>query len=94
MGVVGSALSEGIAGKVFFLLKGLSIRQQSCEVSIVRQLFRQLVSTSLVLIITLRFTCGERNICSTIKKSQNFMSMIVALISFFASIFQNVLCQQ
>ena len=33
---------------------------------------------SLLIVITLRLTCGERKICSTIKKSQNFMNMIVA----------------
>ena len=27
--------------------------------------------------IALRFTCGERKICSTIKKSQNIMNMVV-----------------
>ena len=31
----------------------------------------------LSLLITLRFTCGERKICSNIKKSQNIMNMIV-----------------
>ena len=35
------------------------------------------VYISLLLIITLPFTCGERKICSTIKKSQNIMHMIV-----------------
>ena len=38
---------------------------------------RQLVHTSLLLIITPRFTCGGRKIFSTIKKSQNIMNMIV-----------------
>ena len=38
---------------------------------------RQLVYTSLIPIITFRFTCGERKICSTIKKSQNIMDIIV-----------------
>ena len=33
--------------------------------------------TSLLLIITLRFTCGGRKIYSTIKKSQNIMNMIL-----------------
>ena len=46
---------------------------------VVGQLMRQLVYTSLLLIITLRFTCGERKIFSTIKKSQNIMKMIVEL---------------
>ena len=27
----------------------------------------------------LRFTCGERKICSTINKSQNIMNMIVTV---------------
>ena len=31
--------------------------------------------TSVLLIITPRFICGERKICSTIEKSQNVMSM-------------------
>ena len=38
---------------------------------------RQLTYTSLLLIITLRLSCGERKICSTIKKSHNTMNMIV-----------------
>ena len=39
---------------------------------------RQLACTSfLLLIVTLRFTGGESQICSTIKKSQNIMNMIV-----------------
>ena len=42
-----------------------------------RQLVRQLIYTSLLQIITFRFTCGERKICSTIKKSQNIMNLIV-----------------
>ena len=42
-----------------------------------RQLVMQLVYASLLLIITLRFTCGERKIFSTIKKSQNILNMIV-----------------
>ena len=31
----------------------------------------------LLIIIMLRFTCGERKICSIMKKSQNIMNMIV-----------------
>ena len=31
----------------------------------------------LLLIVRLRFTCGESKICSTIKKSQNIMRMVV-----------------
>ena len=42
-----------------------------------RQLVRQLIYTSLLQIITFHFTCGERKICSTIKKSQNIMNLIV-----------------
>ena len=38
---------------------------------------KQLVYNNLLLIITLRFTCGERKICSAIKKSQNVINMIV-----------------
>ena len=37
----------------------------------------QIVYASLLLIITLCFICGEGKICSTIKKSQNIMNMIV-----------------
>ena len=37
---------------------------------------RQLVYTSLLLIITFRFACGERKISQTIKNSQNKISMI------------------
>ena len=40
----------------------------------------QLVYTSLLLIVTLWLTSGEREICSTIKKSQNIM--IVGKIKF------------
>ena len=39
--------------------------------------FNVICKRQLLLIITLRFTCGERKICSTIKKSQNIMNMIV-----------------
>ena len=35
--------------------------------------------TNLLLTITLRFTCGKREICSIINKSQNIMNMILAL---------------
>ena len=49
---------------------------------VVRGLVRQLVYTSLLLIIKLRFTCSERKICSTIKKSQNIMNMVVCKILF------------
>ena len=38
---------------------------------------RQHLYASLLVIITLRFTCSERKICSTIKKSQDIMNMIV-----------------
>ena len=38
---------------------------------------RQLVYTSFLLTIMLRFAFGERKICSTIKKSQNIMNMII-----------------
>ena len=38
---------------------------------------RQLVYTSLLPIITLRFNCGELKICSSIKKAQNIMNIIV-----------------
>ena len=43
---------------------------------------RQLVYTSLLLLITVRFTYGARKICSTIKKSQNIMTMIVDINDF------------
>ena len=39
---------------------------------------RILVYIRLIWIITLRFTCGERKICSTIKKFQIIMNMIEA----------------
>ena len=38
--------------------------------------------TSLLLLIILRFTCGEWNICSTIEKSQSIINMIVWKILF------------
>ena len=41
---------------------------------------RQFVCTSLLLTIALRFTFGERKNCSTIKKSQNVINMIVAIV--------------
>ena len=34
---------------------------------------------NLLLITMLHFTCGERNICSTIKESQNIINMIVVI---------------
>ena len=37
---------------------------------------RQFVYTSLLLVIMLRFTCGERKTLSTNKKSQNILNMI------------------
>ena len=40
---------------------------------------RQLVYTTLLLIITLLFTCDEMKICSDIKMSQNIMNMIAEL---------------
>ena len=66
------------------------------SISVIQELFTIAgkVFFFLKTLITLRFTYAERKICSTIKKSQNFMSMIVALISFFVSIFQNIFCQQ
>ena len=47
---------------------------------VVLQLVRQVIYTSLLLIITLCFTCGERKICTNIKTSQSIMSMIVSKI--------------
>ena len=44
---------------------------------VVRPVVRELVFTSLLVIITLRFTCGDRNSCSTSKKSQSIMNMII-----------------
>ena len=38
-----------------------------------------MLQTSFLVIITLRFTCGERKICSTIKKSKN-VNMIAAFL--------------
>ena len=42
---------------------------------VIRQLVRKFVYTILLLIITLRFTCGENKICSTIKKSKNISNI-------------------
>ena len=42
---------------------------------VVRQHMKQLMYTSLLLIITLRFSCDERKTFSTITKSQNIMNM-------------------
>ena len=44
---------------------------------VVRQLVRRIVYTMFI-INPLHFTCGEREIWSNIKKSQNIMTMIVA----------------
>ena len=41
---------------------------------------KDLKDCSLLLIITLSFTCGENKICLTIKKSQNIMNMIVGFV--------------
>ena len=50
---------------------------------------RQLVYTSFLLIITLHLTCGAREICSTIKKSQNIMNMTELFFINAASVFLN-----
>ena len=42
---------------------------------------RQLVYTGSILSIMLLFTCGERKICSTIKKSQNIMNTTVGFLT-------------
>ena len=42
-----------------------------------------LIYASLVLIINVRFTYGERKNCPTIKNSQNIMNMIVCKIYFW-----------
>ena len=42
--------------------------------------FGKILLVSLFLIITFGFTCGEREICSTIKKFQNIMNMIAEVI--------------
>ena len=52
---------------------------------------RQLAYNSLLLIITLRFICGERKISSIIKKSQNIMNMIVCKI-FLCFLYLYCLC--
>ena len=43
----------------------------------VQQLVRQLVHTSLLLMIMLHFSFGERKICSSIKKTQNIINIIL-----------------
>ena len=43
----------------------------------------QLIYTSLLLIIILHFTYGEREVCSTIRKAQNIVNMIVDLHIFY-----------
>ena len=40
-------------------------------------LWMQLVYTSLIVIIPLHFSCGERKICPTIKQSKDIMNTIV-----------------
>ena len=50
---------------------------------IVWQLVEQLIYTSLLLIIILHFTYGEREVCSTIRKAQNIVNMIVDLHIFY-----------
>ena len=42
----------------------------------VGQLVRHVVYTGLLVIITLRFACGEKKICSTIKRPQSIMNTI------------------
>ena len=69
--------------KIFISGGGLSTRQQFYDVLIFFCKFvRQLLYTTLLLIISLRFTCGERKISSIIKKSQNIMNMIACKIFF------------
>ena len=43
----------------------------------------QLIHGRLLVIFTLRFTCGERKISSTIKKSQNITNMLVGMVKDF-----------
>ena len=57
--------------------------------SFVRQVVRWIGYTSLLLIITLRFTCGERKIRSTTKKFENVMNMIVSQHAFHNEFFGN-----
>ena len=52
--------------------------------SVVRQLVRQVYT--ILLIITFRFTCGERKMSSTIKKSQNIMNMIAVFKHLFSAL--------
>ena len=47
------------------------------KVSNFSETLRQLVETDLLLIITLRFSCGEKKVCWNIKRSQNFMKIIL-----------------
>ena len=56
----------------------------SSEIQVLHNSFGNLWGNSqipyLLLIITLRFTCREKKICSSIKMSQNIMSMIAVLV--------------
>ena len=65
--------------------------RQIFHFGIVSLKLRQLAYTSLLLIITLRFICGERKISSIIKKSQNIMNMIVCKI-FLCFLYLYCLC--
>ena len=56
---------------------------------IVWQLVCQCLHTSLLLIIRLRFTCGERKIWGNIKKSQNIMTIIVVYCLFLVIFIDN-----
>ena len=70
------------ADKILILVGVLSTKQQFYDLfripwCFLLQIVKQLIYTSLLLIIVLRFTCGEKKNCSTIKMSQNIMNMIV-----------------
>ena len=54
----------------------------------------QLIYTSVLLIITLRFTCGRRKICSAIRKFQNIISMIYCKVFFCFLCLNSFNCQR
>ena len=56
---------------------------ESSSVNHLANHYLQLLCACLLLIITLRFTCGERKNLPTIKRSQNITNITVASICFY-----------
>ena len=75
---LGWGVSLGDGSRVW-ALKVFHLIVMQTEIKVVLPLVRQFVYSSSLEKIEHRFTCGERKICSTIKKSQTTMNMTAEL---------------